>query len=716
MKYFFAPLLLIAQNSFAQTTDSTATGSLSLKTLSAVSVTSKPAPVKIALDRTIVNVAALPAAAGANALELMRNLPGVTVDAQENINVSGKGSVMVMIDDRPTYLSAQDLAALLKGIMADDVKEVELLSNPPARFDASGNAGIINIKMKKSAVTGVHSNVGGSWVQSTHARQNMSWSGNWRQRNLNFYWNASGNRGYQETVANNDRILKDGVITQRSLEEDKFWAASLRSGIDYKLNQKSTVGLLFTSNARHTTMQNNSVNSINKNFDTAIQTATRLPQTITRNGLNANYAFTGKRGGLNIDVDWSRYGAEYNNEVLNTIFGKTAGQANDLQVGIQVWSARADWNRQMAKGIKLEGGVKWVHTANRSDLSSFGLSNRIWKQDSIRSVNFLFNERIAAAYGSVRHEGKKWSWQGGLRAEATSVKGKARNGVGTTDNRPDTSYINLFPSLYLQYNVAADHQLLFNASRRIDRPTYNDQNPFMYNLDAFNMEQGNPYLRPQISYVAEAGYSFKGSASLRLRATHTEGFIDQITYAFGNNTVMIPQNAGTRQQLSIPISAPVPIGKKVYTYLYAEPFYQRFNTTLQSFGASQQLKNSSWGFNGYLSLNVELQKGWSVNANSWYNFQNRTTIYRSLPINSVSIGGAKNIGKAWNLRFVVNDLFNTQRWQQTATTENLQLTTYRKWESRNATISFSYRFGNNKIKEVRERQGGNEDELGRLKN
>ncbi|HVG13109.1 MAG TPA: outer membrane beta-barrel protein, partial [Flavisolibacter sp.] len=173
----------------------------------------------------------------------------------------------------------------------------------------------------------------------------------------------------------------------------------------------------------------------------------------------------------------------------------------------------------------------------------------------------------------------------------------------------------------------------------------------------------------------------------------------------------IPQNAGTRQMLGISLSAPVPVSKVLSTYLSLTPYYHYYKVLLSGFGGIEMQHGGSWGFNGYMSNTLQFKKGWKGSVSGWLNFQNRATIYTARPLGSLDLGAQKNfLGDKATLKLSVVDLFNTQSWKQDAITRTLQLTTYRKWESRNITVGCSWRFGNTTIKKAREREAGNDSE------
>lgn len=724
MKRLFAlPLLVLTATAFGQPGNAKKEDTAS-RSMTTVTVTGSKRLIEIQPDKTVLNVDASPAAIGQNALEYLRQAPGVVVDAADNIGLAGKTGVNVLLDGKATQLSAQDLAQLLKSIEAGNIRQIEIIAAPSAKYDAAGGAGIINIKLKKSLTDGFNGNLTGSYVQSTHARANATANLNWRRNKTAFFFNGGINGGLQHVMAANDRTAGDRTFTQRSLEKDFFHGRSIRTGFDYSLSKKATLGVLWMKNNRYTRMSNGSSTVLHRPFavDTVIYTTSLAPFPADRNSFNLNYTYNGGNINYALDGDYTVFHSSVDNAIVNAVRNGAGvslfqtGTRNNAGVAIRLSSVKGDFDQTFASGIKLETGFKLMHTTTGNGLTVSNAYNDIWRTDTGKTNSFRYTETIGALYASVRKESGKWSWQAGLRTEHTKVAGRSVDLKGTVNNRPDTAYLNLFPTLYVQYTPAQNHQLVLTANRRIDRPSYQDQNPFVYVLDALNSEQGNPYLLPQFTNSIEASYTYKYASSVKIGYARTTDYVEGLTYQQGKNTVQIPQNAGTKDMVSLSISTPLRPTKWWSLYVSATPYYHYYHVLLNGFGTSETQNGGSFAFNGYIGNNFSLGKGWKGEVSSWFNYQNRATIYVSKPIGSVNAGVQKNIlNDRATLKLSVVDIFNTQRWQQTAATNDLQLTTHRKWESRNMTIGFSWRFGNNKVKAARERQAASEEDANRIK-
>ncbi|HEX8313929.1 MAG TPA: outer membrane beta-barrel family protein [Flavisolibacter sp.] len=717
------PLLVFFALSFSLTTFPQAKDSIPAadtipgKSLKAVTITATKRPIDVQPDKIVLNLDAQPAAIGENALDVLRRSPGVVVDAAENIQMNGKAGINILLDGKSTQLSAQDLAQLLKSIEAANIQQIELIANPSAKYDAAGNAGIINIKLKKSLTNGFNGNLTGSYVQSRHARQNTTTNLNWRKNRTAFFFNGGINHGLQHVTANNYRTAGPYTFTQQSLEKDAFHGYSVRAGADYSLNKKSTLGMLWMLNKRATTMNNSSVTTIRlpSSADTNISTVSVAPFSTGRNSVNLNYNYTSQSVEYVMDADYTSFQSSVDNliknDVRNSAGAKLGSDAvlNDQQVNIKLYSMKADLVKTFTSGLKLEAGVKLMATRTSNRLAVQNNSGAEWLLDTGKTNLFRYKEDVGALYASLRGNSNDFSWQLGLRSEQTNVNGRSTDLKKNETNSPDTSYLNLFPTIFLQYKLSAKHQLGLSANRRIDRPNYQDQNPFIYFLDALNSEQGNAYLKPQFTNSVEVSYTYNYATSVKVSYAKTTSYIEWLTYQDGKYTVQTPQNAGTKEMLGFSFSSPVTISKRWSAYVSLTPYYHFYRVQLSGFGNSEEQSGGSWAFNSYVGNNIELGKGWKGSLGGWFNFQNRATIYVSKPLGSLDIGVQKNILKEKaTLKVSLVDLFNTQRWQQTAITNELRMTTYRKWESQNITLGFSWRFGNSKIKKAREREADEE--------
>ncbi len=716
----FASFLLFGAKAQSQINDT-----LNSKKIDSITVISKKPMIEVMVDKTVLNVDNMPSTTGQNALDVLRSAPGVVVDGNDNIKMNGSAGVTILIDGKNTNMSAQDIANLLKTIEASNIKDIELITNPSAKYDAAGNAGIINIKLKKSITNGVNGNINTTYQQSVHARKGVSGSFNVRKNKLNWFSTVSVKDNEQNTIADNERTSLQKQYTQKSIENDKFSSSLIRSGLDYNINKKNTIGILWMANNYKSTMDNNSQTMVNQTnaTDTNIVTRSLAPFVTNRNNFNVNYKYNNAKGEeLNVDADYTNFISSIYNTVNNDAFTNTTTKygsnstQNNADVAIKILSAKLDYSLKINSKSQIEAGAKTVFTNTNNALVVLNASNNNWLQDTGKTNTFRYQENINAAYFNFNISLKKFTIQAGVRAEQTNILATSTNLKSETITNPDTSYINLFPTLFVQYSINNKHQIGINYGKRIDRPSYQDQNPFIYVLDAFNSEVGNPYLLPQISNSIEVSYSYKYATNAKLKYTQTSNYIEQLTFQSGTNTILTPQNAGSRKMITLSISTPLQPKPWWNIYVSAEPFWQQFNTTINGYGVNRTTNTNSIGFNGYMSNSFTLKNKWRAELSGWFSYQNATTIYVSKPLASLNIGISKNCMKdKATIKLGITDLLNTQRWEQSLTNTNLTMHTYRKWESRNISFSFTYRFGNSKIKAARDRSTGSEGENERIK-
>lgn len=713
-------ILFAALKTTAQTNDT-----LNSKKVDSITVTSKKPRIQVLVDKTVLNVDNMLSTAGQNALDVLKSAPGVVVDGNDNIKMNGSAGVTILIDGRNTYMSAQDIANLLKTIEANNIKDIELISNPSAKYDAAGNAGIINIKLKKSITNGVNGNISANYQQSVHARKGINGSFNVRKNKFNWFSTVSVKDNEQNTIANNERTSLQKQYLQKSIENDRFSSNLLRSGLDYTINKKNTIGVLWMANNYKSTMDNNSqtlAQQLNAP-DTNIITRSLAPFVTKRNNWNFNYKYNSTKGEeLNFDADYTNFVSSLYNTVENAAFANTNvkynnnSNQNNADVAIKILSAKLDYSLKINDKINIDAGLKTVFTNTNNALEVLNASNNYWLKDTGKTNTFHYKENINAAYFNYNVSLKKLTIQAGLRAENTNIVATSTNLKNEKITNPDTSYTNLFPTLFVQYNLNNKHQLGLNYGKRIDRPSYQDQNPFIYVLDAFNSEVGNPYLLPQISHSVELSYTYKYATNAKLKYTQTSNYIDQITYQTGSSTILTPQNVGSRKVVTLSLSTPFQPAPWWNIYVSAEPYWQQFNTSIVGYGINKTTNTNSIGFNGYMSHSFKLKKQWAAELSGWFNYQNATTIYVSKPLGSINIGISKTCLKdKATIKMGITDILNSQRWEQSLNNVNLNMHTYRKWESRNISLSFTYRFGNFKIKAARDRSIGSEGENDRIK-
>lgn len=702
------------------------------RNLKEVNVTAKRPFIEQKADKMVVNVENSVVAAGGTAMEVLQQSPGVQVDKDDNISMRGKNGVIIMIDGKPTNMSAQDVALLLKNMPSSNVDQIELIANPSAKYDAAGNAGIINIKLKKNSTYGTNGSVNIGGGQGKLPKLNTGVSVNHRNEHINVYgsYNYNYNGNFENLDIYRDNMEESGrmVFDQNSYLDKKSNYHGAKAGLDYFINKNHTIGVMANVSLGDWTGKGNSMTWIGNGeaIDSSLKTKTDNRSKWDRQSYNLNYKgrldTTGKE--LNIDLDYSR-NVDKRNNLLNSAFMDGSGKVyyrgdttRSLQPSIiDIKTVKIDYTHPLKKEAKLEAGIKlsFVNSDNNSRFDSLKLAQ--WEYDINRSNYFIYEENVNAAYINYSRQFKKLGVQAGLRAEQTNVKG---NSI-TLQQVNDTSYLNFFPSVFFSYQASADHQWGISYSRRLQRPNYNNLNPFEFFLDRYTKAGGNPNLRPQFSSNFELRHTFKSFLNTAIGYSHTNDMLSRILEPgvdpkTGDTTVLVYKymNVAKRDNVNLNISAPVPVTKWWNSFTNLSVFYNAFETVV----GGEQIKRASAGFYGQTQHTFTLSKTLSAEASFFYVSPQISDegLFKMKSMYALNIGFSRQIlKKKGTVKLNVNDVFNTQRFRGEYSTANRDVSLGTRWDSRQIRASFTYRFGNSNVKEARNRKTGLEDELNRVK-
>ena len=713
------------------------------KQLAEVQVVAKKPFIEQQIDRTIVNVENSIVSAGATALEVLEKAPGVTVDKDGNISLKGKQNVMVLMDGKPTYMSASDLANLLRNMQSSQLEKIEIMTNPPAKYDAAGNAGVINLRTKKNQNMGLNGSatVGyGYGFYKSLPKQNGSLNLNYRQGKLNLFGNFSGNnrKSFQINEINRKFVENGKTLSgfdQVADSDKKNSSVSYKMGADYFLDSKNTVGVLFNGmSGNYSEILDNQ--AIVKN-SLGIQDSTSITKGDIQNGwsnYSANINFkhlidsTGKE--WTMDADYARYNADnmmmYRTskfDLLN-ILRQTRNEDGMTASKINIYSIKGDLVYPINKTSKFEAGVKSSYVNSNNDMRFEFLigdnNNRVL--DPTRTRDFLYKENINAGYINYSTSFKKLSVQLGLRVENTIGQGTLKG-----DELLNRNYTNVFPSVFLREKLNAKHQLGLSYSRRIDRPSYEDLNPFLYFLDPYTFQQGNELLQPQYTDALEMSHTFMDAVTTTVNYSRTNGIMTDILQQ--NNalklTNVIKYNIGYVDNFGIAFSVPIPITKWWFSNTYFNLYNNHYvgdipKVTIGANGVEnttyQPLDARATTYQANMTNQFTLPKKFSLELSGWYQSPFIEGQLSGKPMGAVSIGIQKKMLKdKATLKLNVNDIFWTQQFRGSFIFNDIDVQIANRSDSRIVRATFTYRFGNNKVKAARQRQTGLEDEKGRVK-
>ncbi|MFB0498823.1 outer membrane beta-barrel family protein [Mucilaginibacter sp. NFR10] len=696
------------------------TGSTELK---GVTITATKPLIERKIDRTVMNVENSVLAAGNTAMEILERAPGVTVDKDDNISLKGKQGVTVMINDKLTYLTAAQLATLLRSTDGNTIKSIEIITNPSAKYDAAGNSGIINIKLKKNTQSGTNGSITVGGAKSKYWRDNSSLNLNHKQGNLNVFTSLSrgdNKRGHDIGI---DRIITDSLgnktyFNQKSSLPSINHYNNYRLGADYDLTPKHTIGFVVSGYSNSEKDLNDNRTIIGKQFgvpDSSLRTTSDIRQTYKNFALNLNDRLKLDTNGqeLSIDLDYSKF-KNNSNAMYNTDYFLPDGSIqhepqmlrNQTPSTISIYTGKADYTKPLTKTIKLEAGVKFSSVKTDNDLQAQIFSNGAYINDTTRTNRFIYTEKINAGYLNLNKQFKKFSVQLGLRAEQTRSTG---NLIGSTPVK--RSYLNLFPSVFINQTINDKNEISFSYSRRIDRPGYDDLNPFVYYLDPYTYSQGNAFLNPQYTQNFELNYTYNKTINVSLGYSHTTDAITELILTEGKRSFETHQNLQTQTGYNVNINTPFTITKWWEGNVNATAFYLGFKSDTL---AGQKFNDGQWAFQGRTTQTFKFA-GYRFEVTGDYQSSLTYGIYKIRPRYSVDMGVSKSfMEKKFNIKASCDDIFNIRRNDLSSQVVNNNFVIKQKNDTRVMRLTFTYNFGNSSIK-MRQHRSGADDEKGRVK-
>ena len=700
------------------------------KSLSAVTVISKKPLVEQKIDRTIINVEAAVTNVGSTALEVLEKSPGISVDKDGNISLKGKDGVIVLIDGRQTYLGGADLANLLRSMNANQLDQIEIMTNPPAKYDAAGNSGIINIKTKKNKQLGYNGSLSLGYGQGRYPKFNEGLNFNYRVNKINFFGNLSHNYGKSYNVLTIQRNFRDKDTKELLSHFDQIArmrnennSANAKLGLDYFAGKNTTFGIVLTGFSSQRDNSNRNVTDIfnsTGNLDKETRAISTARQNWKNFSTNLNFRQVLDTSGkeLTADLDYITYDSKNHSSMINSDFDGSGSFIDKpdtllgaLPQNIYIYSGRMDYLQPLKKGARFEAGIKssFVKTDNNAVYDS--IQNGATVHDLNRSNYFIYEENINAAYVNLNKPiNKKWGAQLGLRVENTNAKG---NQV-TTGEKFNRHYTQLFPTAYIQYTKDEKNSFVLNYGRRIRRPDYQRLNPFINFLDRYTYQQGNPNLKPQFSHNIELSHTYKGSYTTTLNYTRTTDIIQQVIEQneAKNETFVKQANIAKQRQLGISVNAATPIAKWWKSNIYVNVFNNRFegivNNTFVSIEATTLMLNGSQQF--------QFAKTWSAELSGFFRTQGIEGVIHAKPFGMVSGGFNKQIMKGkGTIRLNVRDIFKTQHFRGESKYSNIDAAFQERGDSRVVNLGFTYRFNKGKINNPKKRTNGSaNDEQSRV--
>ncbi|MFT6935863.1 MAG: outer membrane receptor protein involved in Fe transport [Saprospiraceae bacterium] len=684
--------------------------------------------VEVKADRTVFNVEGTINSTGNDAVELLRKAPGVTVDNNDNISVLGRSGVLLFVDGKRLPLAGEDLSNYLKNLPADQIDKIDIITNPGARYEAEGNAGIIDIRLKKDKSHGTNGTIRGTYSQGRYANENLNASLNSRNKRMNIF--ATAGLGSAERF--NDMLFRN---FQNGLDLDEInntksqnRNVNYRIGTDFFINDKNTIGFLYTGGRGENESSGYNqiaISLVDQAVDSVLVAASESNSSNNRNTFNINYRYDDRKTGrsLNIDLDYGNYFNDKNSYLPNQYYDATISKLlsevnNDIESvsDIDIYTAKLDYEQNLFGG-KIGIGGKFSKVVSDNTFLFSDEEGTTMIQNDTFSNAFVYDESVYAGYINYNRKlSKKISISAGVRAEQTDAVGDLQAFLPELAEEPVLlNYIQFFPSAGLSWQIKPMHSLNFNYGRRINRPDYNVLNPFNYRLSELSSRRGNPRLNPEIVNNFEIGYTMKYRYNFKIAYSKT---LDQITRLIAPNTddlrasFITWANLAEQEIFSANISAPVDITDFWNTYVNVSASYIDNQATypdggivdVQAFTYSFYIQNT---FNLPAKIKGEIS-GYFSGPGVWggvFKYESNWSLNLGLQ--------RKFLEDKLNVRLSANDIFYQSGWDGQSEFNGLVAIGSGRYDSRRVSISVGYNFGNQNVKS-RKRKTGLEDEAGRV--
>jgi iron complex outermembrane receptor protein len=653
--------------------------------------------------KIIMNVENSTMATGNTALDLLRRMPGVFVDNDGNISVKGKSGVNVYIDGRPTYLSGSQLKNFLKTLMASNISKIEVITQPGANYDAEGNAGIINITLIKKMALGFNGNVEGWYIQGIYPKGGGSFSFNYGKGKWNIFGSYSYSNWHGIIKPHLERRIDSTFYVQDYNGQPIENNHNVKLNIDYDISKKVVFGTGINFSAGHSQWRGANTSTFT-NLNTGVVDSTQIVAdgtywtnySVTLN-LNTMWKIDSLGQKFTVNADGGTYleyvKGDYQYKFLDqwgNVFRTQADRNYNQSPALYLVSGKVDYeNPHVFKKLKLETGIKSSYVTNEANVQyrTFDAGNNPIPIAGM-SNHFIYIENINAIYLSLKYNVKKWSFSAGLRGEHTNTTGHQI----TTGQINRQNYFSLFPSAGIAWNPSDNHSVNFMYSRRIDRPSYSQLNPFIYTMDNYSSFQGNPNLLPQFSNNVELSYTmfqvFTMTASYaQINNNLTDIFrVDSLN---SQRLIYTNVNLGQTHNFTAGGTLMMPIGKWLYFMVTGNAIYNSVVDT--SFNINRQ----GWYgmFNGYFEFTLPAK--FTIELNGWAMTNQINGQSVTLPCGEIGLGVSKKLFKEQlTLKVGLTDIFRTTPFRSTITTQDGQ-SVYNvfSWDSRRFTFSASFKFG-----------------------
>lgn len=677
----------------------------SVSELAQVTVQSSKPFIQREQGKLVVNPEASPTNNGTTVVELLEKSPGVMIDRNNGISLRNKSGVLVLIDDKPTYLQGADLISLLSSMNTSQVEKIELITSPSAKYDAAGNSGIINIKTKKIKQIGFNGTLTMAAAMGMRPRTNNSLLLNYRKNKWSHYFSYGINYAKTRMPIYALRTYFDAARTPIAiLEQPTFFNNTnlnntIKYGTEFAATDKLTFIFSFSGSLINRKSRNTATAdwlSPSRTIDSSIYTASNSENRFTTGAISIGSRHKlSKTQQLTIDADAARY--DLNNEQYFQserpgAQGYTIGTLGNIPSFIKIFSANSNYSQEIGKDGKLEAGVKTSKIDTDNDAGyAVSVNNGLWRPDYAKSNHFVYGEKIHAAYGMYEQKFKKLTVQAGLRYEYTHYDAHQLGNVVVKDSSFSRNYDGFFPSGFVTWEADSIHTFSLSIGRRIDRPNFQRLNPFVNIINKYTLERGNPFFRPQFTWNFELSHQYKQLLHTTFSYSLIKDYFSQLFLTDPDGILVYTQgNVGRMHNYTFSTMLTTKPAKwwslnteAIYTYKKLIGYvWNNYRSDI-----SQLTLNMNSQFRISKKINGEISGS--------YTGRSRNDLQELLyPFGQLHLGFSMPVMKnSGTLRFSARDIFKTNWMEGLTNFKDAEEYFIVRRDSRVFTLSFSYRFG-----------------------
>jgi hypothetical protein len=718
--FLFAGMLLLANGALAQSkivqkVDTTDSAKLKKINLQGVEINFKKALIEKKVDRTVFNVERSVAAIGTDALELMAKVPGIRV-VNDRVSLVGKGSVNIMINDKLSPLSEDDLANYLRSIPSDRIAKIEVITNPSAKYDAQGNNGLINIVLKKIIEQGFKGSANLGFTQAIYPTGSAGGNLSFKKDKITLFSNFNIRKGSTVPFEQSNVFYPDQTWNVVNRDRNFRLVPGGQIGMDYQASKNTLIGFSynrgltnFHSEENIKTRVLNKVQSLDSVLNSDAHARIRSNYNAANLYLKGFIDSLGKQ--VTINADWFKY--EDNNQRFfdNRSFDQNGGMIpgsfaqylSSSAQNLNLYTLKADADLPYTY-FNLSLGTKLSFIKNESGVSFYKSRNDVYEPEQSQSNRFSYRENTQALYVNVNKTIKKWDFQLGLRSEYTQIKGTSANSINEND------YLKLFPTLFIVYRLKEKSEFSLSYGRRINRPAYKKLNPFRWYNNQYFYSEGNPFLQPSYSNNVELSHTYAGLLTSTLSFNNTSDGYNEVNFTDPDNNIQILRPVNFVSSYKYQLSNSITFNQLKWweSLNQLDVFYIRSRSSI-----AQTIPLLD-GFGAYFStLNQFIfnkSRTMMGDVNFWYQFAGVNDLNQMKSQYSLDIGVKRLLlDKKLQLALNISDILKSRKDRYNSLVNNIRQEYDHYYDSRYVRLSIRYNFGNDKMK-PQDHKPGNEEE------